>query len=109
MIDRLQQLDDDEAFEAWWESQPPGMKNPASKSACRRGWGAALTEDARQKDDRIARLVAGHASAIGADMVVVPRSLAERSEAMFRSVDPWGSIAQEWKLALADRGGDHDS
>jgi hypothetical protein len=29
--------------------------------------------------------------------VSVPRSLAERTEAMFRSVDPEGCIAQEWK------------
>jgi hypothetical protein len=27
-------------FEAWWNSQTPGMKNPASKSACKRGWDA---------------------------------------------------------------------
>ena len=30
----------------------------------------------------------------------VPRSLAERTEAMFRSVDPAGGIAQEWKEAI---------
>jgi hypothetical protein len=29
--------------------------------------------------------------------VSVPRSLAERTEAMFRFVDPEGCIAQEWK------------
>ncbi len=34
------------------------------------------------------------------DYVLVPRSLAERSEAMFRSVDPTGGIAHEWKRAL---------
>ena len=39
------------------------------------------------------------------DTVSVPRSLAERSEAMFRSVDPEGCIAQEWKSALADSTG----
>ena len=33
--------------------------------------------------------------------VFVPQSLAERTEAMFRSVDPTGSIAQEWKQVLA--------
>jgi hypothetical protein len=36
-----------------------------------------------------------------ATVVSVPRSLAERTEAMFRSVDPDGAIAQEWKRALA--------
>lgn len=35
------------------------------------------------------------------DSVVVPRSLAERTEAMFRSVDPKGCIAQEWLVVLA--------
>lgn len=43
------------------------------------------------------------------DTVSVPRSLAERSEAMFRSVDPEGCIAQEWKSALADRGSSNGS
>jgi hypothetical protein len=32
--------------------------------------------------------------------ISVSRSLAERTEAMFRSVDPQGGIAQEWKEAL---------
>ena len=31
-----------QGFDEWWESQSEGMKNPASKSACRRGWDAAL-------------------------------------------------------------------
>lgn len=31
------------------------------------------------------------------ESVTVPRNLAERTEAMFRSVDPQGSIAQEWR------------
>jgi hypothetical protein len=35
--------------------------------------------------------------------VKVPISLAERTEAMFRSVDPDGVIAQEWKDVLAAR------
>lgn len=30
------------------------------------------------------------------DMVLVPRSLAERTEAMFTSVDPFGGISKEW-------------
>ena len=34
------------------------------------------------------------------DLLAVPRSLAERTEAMFRSVDPSGGIAQEWKEVL---------
>ena len=37
----------------------------------------------------------------GGASVAVPRSLAERTEAMFRSVDPDGVIAQEWKRALS--------
>jgi len=32
--------------------------------------------------------------------VYVPRSLAERTEAMFRSVDPTGAIALEWAQVL---------
>ena len=35
------------------------------------------------------------------DDVRVPKSLAERTEAMFRSVDPQGILALEWKVALA--------
>jgi len=33
--------------------------------------------------------------------VSVPLGLAERTEAMFRSVDPAGNLAQEWKRLLA--------
>lgn len=35
------------------------------------------------------------------DMVSVPIALAERTEAMFRSVDPEGVIAQQWTALLA--------
>lgn len=35
------------------------------------------------------------------DMVCVPPSLAERTEAMFRSVDPKGVISQQWTELLA--------
>lgn len=34
----------------------------------------------------------------------IPRSLAERTEAMFRSVDPQGFIALEWANALQNGG-----
>lgn len=37
------------------------------------------------------------------DTVTVSRSLAERTEAMFRSVDPEGGIAQEWKRCIPQR------
>lgn len=35
--------------------------------------------------------------------VPVPRSLVERTEAMFRSVDPAGAIAQEWALYVGEK------
>lgn len=38
----------------------------------------------------------------------VPRSLAERTEAMFRSVDPTGQLAVEWKQALQQSSGPSD-
>lgn len=31
-------------FMAWWDSQSSGMKNPASRPACWRGWCAALSD-----------------------------------------------------------------
>jgi uncharacterized membrane protein YtjA (UPF0391 family) len=37
----------------------------------------------------------------GPSHISVSRSLAERTEAMFRSVDPQGVIAQEWSDALS--------
>lgn len=36
------------------------------------------------------------------DVVAVPRALAERSAAMFQSVDPHGSLAHEWHVALTE-------
>ena len=40
--------------------------------------------------------------------VSVPRSTAERTEAMFRSVAPQGAIALEWKAILAARPGQEE-
>lgn len=53
--------------------------------------------------DEMARIVAAlkaFASSERADTVAVRRSLAERTEAMFRSVDPTGQLAVEWKQTL---------
>ncbi len=54
-------------FDEWWESQPPGMKNPASKSACRRGWEAAMrSSEADQRDAARYRWLRDHTNSMSA-------------------------------------------
>lgn len=73
-------------FNEWWTRNAFDCRS--SRLAAEAGWDGAMKQ-------RVNAFLSERT-----DTVAVRRSLAERTEAMFRSVDPTGQLAVEWKQTL---------